>query len=197
MRELKYYPEDFYTFEDKYRGIKRLNICGHSGYYKDGFMLCLDANGHHIGKTPLGLFEKLFSLNLKRFRYIRLFLCNSADGDENSFACHFSKLCPHSYIESYIGNVRTRRIVYDVVEEKFNIDINPNTPRVMNSLFQTGFVRKMNSPGYPQEVTDKFRYTVNTLRRNIDTYEPLDTDISHESVWYYNGMKITDERQIP
>ncbi|WP_237387682.1 hypothetical protein [Xenorhabdus sp. Sc-CR9] len=41
MRELKYYPEDFYTFEDKYRGIKRLNICGHSSYYKDGFMLCL------------------------------------------------------------------------------------------------------------------------------------------------------------
>ncbi|MBD2795905.1 hypothetical protein ID856_05050 [Xenorhabdus sp. 18] len=197
MRELKYYPENFYTFEDKYRNIKRLNVCGHSGYSQNGFMLCLDVNGHHIGKTAQGLFEMLFSLNLKRFRYIRLLLCNSADGDENSFACHFSKLCPNSYIEGYIGNVRTRRIVYNITEGKFNIEMNFNTPRVMNSLFQVGFVQKINSSGYPQEITDRFRHTVNILRRNIDTYEPLDPNTPHKPVWYYGGMKITDESQIP
>ncbi|MDX7992520.1 hypothetical protein [Xenorhabdus littoralis] len=111
----------FCTFEDKYRGIKRLNVDGHGDYYENGFMLCFDVNEHHIGKTPQGLFERLLPLNLKRFRYVRLLLCNSADGDENSFACHFSKLCPHSYIEgyieSYIGNVRTRRIVYERVRD--------------------------------------------------------------------------------
>ncbi|PHM71891.1 hypothetical protein [Xenorhabdus kozodoii] len=197
MKELKYYPEDFYTFEDKYRNIKRLNIYGHSVYYENGFMLCLDVNGHQIGKTAQGIFQILLPLNLKRFRYIRLLLCNSADGDENSFACHFSKLCPNSYVEGYIGNVRTRRIVYNVTGEKFNIDINPNTPRVMNSLFQVGFVRNMNASGYPQEITDKFHHAVNVLRHNIDTYEPLDPDTPHNAVWYHGGVRVVDESQIP
>ncbi|AOM41469.1 hypothetical protein [Xenorhabdus hominickii] len=197
MRDLKYYPEGFYTFEDKYRGIKRLNVYGHSGYYENGFMLCLDVNGHNIGKTPQGLFEILYPLKLKRFRYLRLLLCNSASGDENSFACHFSKLCPHTYVEGYIGNVRTRRIVYDPAGKQFNTDTDPHNPRVMNSLFQIGFVRKVHSFGYPQEFTDRFRHSVNTLRRNIDTYEPLDPDTPHESVWYYGGTKITDNSQIP
>ncbi|KMJ44291.1 hypothetical protein ABLB69_14895 [Xenorhabdus khoisanae] len=196
MKNLRYYREGFYTFEDIYHGRNRLNVCGHSGYYENGFMLCLDENGHYIGKTAQGLYEILTPHYARAFHYIRLLLCNSADGDNNSFAYKFSLLCPTSYIESYLGNVRTRRITYDIMQEKFSFNVNPANPRVMNSIFQVGFVSRINSPGFPESMRTDFYQNLATSLHNIESYEPLDPNTPHHPVWFYNGTRITDERQV-
>ncbi|MCU1734556.1 MULTISPECIES: RHS repeat-associated core domain-containing protein [unclassified Pseudomonas] len=90
-----------YIFEDTYKGAPRLNIHAHGGLVGNSGMMALD-DGLKLADD---VYRKLRGfVNFEKYPNIRLIMCHSADGLNNSFAQRFADLT-RSKVKGYVGGV--------------------------------------------------------------------------------------------
>ncbi|WP_024961243.1 RHS repeat-associated core domain-containing protein [Pseudomonas syringae] len=106
LKNMKIVSEGLISFEDTANGAKRIN------FYAHGYKVPIKEHGYHQmraanqGLGPEQLYNSVVAsgVNFDKYKQIRLVMCYSATGGDNSFAASFSKITKKP-VKGYISEV--------------------------------------------------------------------------------------------
>lgn len=109
MKNVKFIGPEIHTFEDTYKGTKRLNITVHGDAPRPGNLFLFNGTKAYVDDVPYdakGLLELLKSQGVspEQFDNVRLLVCYGANGVANSFAKKFQKLIKRP-VKAFEGEV--------------------------------------------------------------------------------------------
>ncbi|MGF6093997.1 hypothetical protein [Pseudomonas sp. 18175] len=109
MKNVKFIGPEIHSFEDTYKGTKRLNITVHGDAPRPGNLFLFNGTKAYIDDVPYdakGLLALLKSHGVapEQFDNVRLLVCYGANGISNSFAKKFQKLIKRP-VKAFEGEV--------------------------------------------------------------------------------------------
>lgn len=109
MKNVKFIGPEIHTFEDTYKGTKRLNISVHGDAPRPGNLFLFNGTKAYVDDVPYdakGLLALLKSegVSPEQFDNVRLLVCYGADGISKSFAKDFQKLIKRP-VKAFEGEV--------------------------------------------------------------------------------------------
>lgn len=103
MKDIVPMGQDYYFFDDMYKGSKRLNVVAHGISQQDGTALLYRTSGQHMSASEL-LPILSRRKNLGDYANIRTIMCHSGSGGETSFGSELARLTGKP-VKSYVGTV--------------------------------------------------------------------------------------------
>lgn len=109
MKNVKFIGPEIHTFEDTYKGTKRLNVTVHGDAPRPGNLFLVNGTKAYIDDVPYdakGLLALLKSegVSPEQFDNVRLLVCYGANGISKSFAKDFQKLIKRP-VKAFEGEV--------------------------------------------------------------------------------------------
>lgn len=109
VKDLNFVDDTFFTFVDIYKGSDRLNIVVHGrelSYLEKKYALPTDAMLNGFKSTPEELQERLWgeSIEPEEYQNVRLIMCYSGNGGDESFASKFHQLIGRP-VKAYVGPI--------------------------------------------------------------------------------------------
>ncbi|MCY1433498.1 hypothetical protein D9M71_495290 [compost metagenome] len=107
MNQVLNHKPELHTFEDLYKGETRLNVNAHgAAFTANGHASVNVVNGAPVYADDLIKILGKANIDLKKYKYVRLLVCRSADGGSTSFAGNLKRLLgPGVDIKAFKGPV--------------------------------------------------------------------------------------------
>lgn len=131
----------FCTFEDVYKGERRINALGHAGYNQAASRAYVGIDGadgidFYDGHELAEMLQEVGGINFSDYRYARMLMCHSASGGYHSIAAEFARTSGLA-TKGFIGKVTTYGRVLSVEQRMSEWDRTfalPYDQRRMNTL---------------------------------------------------------------
>jgi hypothetical protein len=116
MKNIHRIGEGAISFEDAYKGERRLNFFAHGSKPLPGQSNKIGVNGEQWGAERLYSEVQAQGINFEQFDSIRVLACYSGNGGKNSFVAKLGSLTKKQ-TKGYVGTVRNWQHTFDPREQ--------------------------------------------------------------------------------